>query len=550
MPILRKALLAILSVAAFSLAAQTAPSLLPLPQKVEYAAGQFVVPSTIRFCTDAYAGDSVAHVFSRFCEKLTATAGIQFQKSAEKKAQMVLRVNSSLPAEGYTLHVDSLRVAIEASRPAGFFYALQTLQQLLPTRDVLAGKRLADGTRLTLPAVDIADAPRFSWRGFMLDEGRHFYGKKEVKRILDLMAAYKMNRFHWHLTEDQGWRIEIKKYPRLTQYSAWRNSKVLGWGETVPDGERYGGFYTQDEAREIVAYARERFIEIVPEIDLPGHSQAAVAAYPALLACDPDVPHDVWLYQGVSQDVVNVATPAAVQFAKDVVDELADVFPFTYLHLGGDECPTQKWRANADCQALLKQIGSENYRDLQIYFYKQLKDHIATRPIAHQRRLIFWNEALRGNTAPLGQDFTIMAWTNADDAAKEAARRGLTTILTPQIPYYINRRQSPLVTEPRSQGTGKETVEAVYSYEPQRGVDAALRPQYLGVQANFWTEWVEDAPKLEYLLLPRLAAVAEAAWTSQTQRQYPDFLQRLQAEPAFYKASGLNFAPHVFEGGE
>ena len=414
----------------------------------------------------------------------------------------------------------------------------------------MAAARPAGGTcrseAWTLSVVDIMDAPRFAWRGFMLDEGRHFYGKEEVKKIIDVMAAYKMNRFHWHLTEDQGWRIEIKKYPRLTEVGAWRESKVLGWGDTKPDGQHYGGFYTQDDVREVVEYARERFVEIVPEVDIPGHSQAAVAAYPEFLSCDPDKPHEVWLWQGVSTDVINVCNPKAVQFAKDVIDELADIFPFPYIHLGGDECPTDKWKANAACGEELKRIGSTNYRDLQLHFYRQLQQHIARKPAGEHRKLIFWNEVLHGNTDVLGQDITIMAWVGADAAAKDAATRGMHTILSPQIPYYINRRQSDLPTEPRSQGHGTETVEAVYNYVPMKGIPETLQPKYMGVQANFWTEWVEDAATVQYLMLPRLAAVAEAGWTPQEKRNYPDFLKRLQAEPEYYRFRGVNFAKHVF----
>ena len=200
--------------------------------------------------------------------------------------------------------------------------------------NVMAGVATSDHSQWSLPSVEIEDAPRFEWRGFMLDEGRHFFGKDEIKRVIDMMAIYKMNRFHWHLTEDQGWRIEIKKYPKLTETGAWRNSKVLAYGDVKPDGERYGGFYTQKDIKEIVAYAKKKFIEIIPEIDIPGHSQAAVAAYPEFLACDPENKHEVWLQQGISTDVINVANPKAMQFAKDVIDELTELFPFNYIHLG------------------------------------------------------------------------------------------------------------------------------------------------------------------------------------------------------------------------
>ena len=272
-----------------------------------------------------------------------------------------------------------------------------------------------------------------------------------------------------------------------------------------------------------------------------------MAVYPEFLACDPEKPHEVWLSQGVSTDVINVANPKAVQFAKDVIDELITLFPYQYMHLGGDECPVKKWEQNKDCQALLKQIGSKNYRDLQIHFYKQLKDYVASKPAQQQRHFIFWNEVLHGNTSVLGKDFTVMAWVGADKAAQEAAKRGLTTILSPQIPYYINRRQSTDIWEPRSQGWGTETVEAVYNYVPMKNVAENLQEKYMGVQANFWTEWVENTPKLQYLLLPRLAAVAEAGWTPQAERSYPDFLKRLQQEPSYYDMKGMNYGKHVFK---
>lgn len=522
-------------------------SIIPRPAKLVEGNGQFTFGQVTTAWADAYEGDSIQSLLKSFEQEFTGTTGLAFKASKAAKAALQLRLNPSLKGESYCLTVSKTNVIIEAARPVGFFYALQTLKQMLPTRAVMAGVSVEKGTSMTLPVVEIEDAPRFGWRGFMLDEGRHFFGKKAVKQVLDVMAAYKMNRFHWHLTDDQGWRVEIKKYPRLTTYGAWRNTMTLSWGNTLPDGERYGGYYTQDDVREIVAYARERFIEIVPEVDIPGHSQAAVAVYPEFLACDPEKPHEVWLSQGVSTDVINVANPKAVQFAKDVIDELITLFPYQYMHLGGDECPVKKWEQNKDCQALLKQIGSKNYRDLQIHFYKQLKDYVASKPAQQQRHFIFWNEVLHGNTSVLGKDFTVMAWVGADKAAQEAAKRGLTTILSPQIPYYINRRQSKDIWEPRSQGWGTETVEAVYNYVPMKNVAENLQEKYMGVQANFWTEWVENTPKLQYLLLPRLAAVAEAGWTPQAERSYPDFLKRLQQEPSYYDMKGMNYGKHVFK---
>ena len=543
---LRTLLLALACVCVALVQAASPLSLIPLPASVQQGSGQFTFPAKVQLCVPSYTGDSVKAVAKRWAGNFTKSTGIKVSVGKKANAAIQLRLNSGLAPEAYDLQVTRERIVIEAARPAGFFYALQTLNQLLPSRAVMVGVKATDVQAWTLPVVTIKDHPRFEWRGFMLDEGRHFYGKEEIKKLLDVMAAYKLNRFHWHLTEDQGWRIEIKKYPRLTEVGAWRNSKVLGWGEVKPDGQRYGGYYTQKDAREIVRYAQERFIEIVPEVDIPGHSQAAVAAYPEFLSCDPQNKHEVWLWQGVSPDVINVSHPQAVQFAKDVIDELTAIFPFRYIHLGGDECPTNKWEANEACRQQLASIGSKNFRDLQINFYRQLQDHIAQKPASEQRQLIFWNEVLHGNTRPLGTDITIMAWVGADGAAKDAAQRGMKTILSPQIPYYINRRQSNLPTEPRSQGHGTETVEAVYNYVPMAGIPADLQQQYMGVQANFWTEWVEEASVVQYLMFPRLAAVAEAGWTPQQLRKYPDFLERLQAEAKYYELRGVDYGKHVF----
>lgn len=548
-------------------------SLIPQPAGMKVNEGKFLFRGKVVLCYPKIKDSGIGAVVDNFVDEMKSATGIKIAKDRLKSAKMygfdvlksskkgdahiVLSVDEAMGDEAYRLSVSAKRIDITAAKPAGFFYAFQTLKQLMP-RNVMAGvyttcftmeMGLYDclPTEYPIPCVEIEDEPRFGWRGFMLDEGRHFYGKEEIKKILDVMAAYKMNRFHWHLTEDQGWRIEIKKYPKLTEVGAWRDSKVLGWGEVKPDGQRYGGYYTRKDVKEIVEYAKERFIEIVPEVDIPGHSQAAVASYPEFLACDPENKHEVWLWQGVSADVINVANPKAVQFAKDVIDELTEMFPFGYIHLGGDECPTSKWERNSECKALLKEIGSTNYRDLQIHFYKQLKEHIAQKPADKQRKLIFWNEVLHGNTAPLGDDITIMAWIGADRAAVDAAKRGMNTILSPQIPYYINRRQSKLETEPRSQGHGDETVERVYSYKPMNGVDEELQPKYMGVQANFWTEWVEEPSVVQYLMLPRLAAVAEAGWTPAEKRDYNDFVKRIQGEAVYYRLKGVDYGKHIFK---
>ena len=558
---MKRIVFALLLLLCVSLQAQEI-SIIPKPAEMYVQEGEFSFNGKVVICYPNHSNKEIKKVVDNLVDELEETTGIKLKKSTPKKeklqnwevtkyskkadAHIVIYIDEYMADEEYKLSVTPKRIDITAAKPAGFFYAFQTLKQLMP-RNVMAGVRDESVKEWSVPCLLIVDKPRFSWRGFMLDEGRHFYGKEEIKKIIDVMAAYKMNRFHWHLTEDQGWRIEIKKYPKLTEVGAWRDSKVCAWGDVKPDGIRYGGYYTHKDIKEVVEYAKERFVEIIPEVDIPGHSQAAVASYPEFLACDPENKHDVWLWQGVSSDVINVANPQAVQFAKDVIDELTELFPFGYIHLGGDECPTYKWEHNSDCQALLKEIGSENYRDLQIHFYKQLLDHVAQKPADKQRKLVFWNEVLHGNTEPLGKDITIMAWIGADGAAKDAAMRGMNTILSPQIPYYINRRQSKLETEPKSQGYGDETVERVYNYKPMNGVAEELQPKYLGVQANFWTEWVVEPSVVQYLMLPRLAAVAEAGWTPAELRNYDDFINRLQGEAVYYQLKGVDYGKHVFK---
>ena len=313
-----------------------AADIIPLPASLKKGPSSFTFPKEATYMVPSYAGDSIANLFSAMLPQLEKATGASI-KPTDANSDISLMLDMSIPAEGYIMNVNPAGVVISASRPAGFFYGLQTLRQMLPVN--------ADAPA-TIEEVTIEDSPRFGWRGFMLDEGRHIFGKDEVKRVLDMMALYKMNRFHWHLTEDQGWRIEIKKYPKLTDVGAKRGSTSLGWIAYDPDTIPYSGYYTQEDIKEIVAYAKDRFIEVVPEIDIPGHTQAAVAAYPEILACDPENTHEVWKMQGVSRDVMNVSNPAAVQFAKDVIDELIPLFPYGYIHLGGDECPTDNWQKN------------------------------------------------------------------------------------------------------------------------------------------------------------------------------------------------------------
>ena len=515
-------------------------NVVPLPVTMSEQQGRFYLNSDVPIVVNA--SQEVKHIASGLSTTLLDIAGLKLKPTDELHENVPSIVFDSIPGmekEAYKLSVTPQLIKITASAPNGFYYGLQTLYQLLPV-DVYCKER-ARNAEWSVPCVEIEDAPTFRYRGAMLDVCRHFASIDYIKKFIDVLAAHKMNTFHWHLTEDQGWRMEVPGYPRLATVAARRACDRLGWKDQQPDSTEYGGYYTDDQMRDIVAYAAERCIEIIPEIDIPGHSQAAVAAYPEILACDPENPHEVWRRMGVSDDVINVANPAAVKFAKDVIDHAIDIFPYGYLHLGGDECPTEKWESNPQCTALLDSIGSTNYRDLQLNFYRELQRHIDAKPARDRRRLIFWNEVLHGNTSMLDTSIVIMAWVGADKAAREAAEKGLSTILTPQIPYYINRKQSADPSEPLSQGTGTETLERVYSYVPMADVPDSLAGRYMGVQANFWSEYVSTPEFLEYLMMPRLAAVAEAAWTPQAERDYPSFVTRLRQLLPLYDRMGWNY---------
>ncbi len=510
-----------------------ASDIIPTPVSEKAGVGGFIFNSTENVEIPVFANDSVGRAFYSILGELQNGAGCKF--TAGKTGRIALRTNSMLKGEDYKLRVTSDSIVIEAARPVGFFYGLQSLRQLLPVNSTRPAM---------IEAIEVTDSPRFGWRGFLLDESRHFFGKESVKRVIDMMALYKMNRFHWHLTDDQGWRVEIKKYPKLTTVGAERVGMHLGWeNRQTADSYRYGPyFYTQKDIKEIVDYARDRFIEVIPEIDMPGHMQAAVTAYPELLACNKKEKHEVWNQAGVSRDVLNVAQDGVVNFAADVIGEISALFPFGYMHLGGDECPIDKWKETPECVKRLAAIGSDNYQDLQYDFYNRvISQHKAK---GGKEKFIFWNEVLHGNTSLIGEkneDITIMSWVDWEKDGKEAARRGMQTIMTPIKPFYINRKQSKNADEPYGAGTGTETLRAVYSYEPYENVPDSLQKQYVGVQANFWTEWVEGESQLQYLMLPRLAAVAERGWSAAKPRDFDTFLIKMKGWHApYYKSKSWN----------
>jgi hexosaminidase len=411
-------------------------------------------------------------------------------------------------------------VAIRAARPAGAFYALQTLRQLLPAAIFRQAKVAA--AAWTIPAVSIEDYPRFGWRGMHLDVGRHFMPKEFVKKFIDLLAFHKFNRFQWHLTEDQGWRIEIRQFPRLTLVGASRRQTLVGRPDRDStkwrfDGQPHGGFYTQEDVAELVAYAQARFVTIVPEIEMPGHSQAAIAAYPELGNRRDSLP--VWTAWGVDENIVN-PSDETIRFEQRVLTEVLALFPGRWIHIGGDEAPKAQWKASSLAQARIKELGLKDEDELQSYFTRQMDQFLTARG----RTLIGWDEILEGGLSP---NAVVMSWRGIDGGIA-AARAGHDVVMAPGSHTYFDHYQSAdTAAEPLAIG-GFLPLDTVYAYEP---VPAALTPEearhVLGAQGQLWTEYIPDAKRVEYMAFPRACALAEVLWTPREGKDYADFLRRL-----------------------
>lgn len=500
--------------------------------------------------------DSLAAEAARFVSDINATTGLGALATDGQKGLVKMAVDESISAQGYTLDITKDGVSIKASTATGFFYAFQSIKKILPAH-VMAHVYKAQSS-LTLPCISIQDEPRFGYRGFMLDVSRHFFTVKELKRMIDLMAAYKMNCFHWHLTDDQGWRAEIKKYPKLTTVGAIApNCRITDLKKrTYWTNKPYGPYYyTQEEMREVVQYCKERHIDVLPEVDMPGHFVAAMAAYPEY-SCTPNNPPTVWANGGVSSNVLNVSNPQAIKFVKDIIDELCDIFPYPYFHIGGDECPTNQWENNPDCQALYQKLGLKNYRELQSRFINEITGYLASKG----KRTVMWNESITAGGADLDlvkqYDPVIMCWHPCQKGAAKAASLGLQNIVTEYHGqtngltggYYINRKQSKDPSEPDGAGAGDDSVEGCYAYVPvPESVTPEAQKYYVGVQATFWCEWVENPEYLEYLALPRLMAVAEAGWTPQDLKNYEDFRARMEQDREMLDLGGYQYSKHIFQ---
>lgn len=548
---MKKLFFAILLSVAGTMLAQTPVNLTPRPRQMTAGEGHFALQSRLVVAYGSMA-DSLSVEAARFVSHLNAATGLQATAQGRSEGAITMHLDASCPPEGYRLSIKPTGVDVTAGTSAGFFYAFQSLKKMLPA-NVMARKYDARRSYV-LPCVEIQDEPRFPYRGFMLDVSRHFFGVEQLKRMIDIMAAYKMNYFHWHLTDDQGWRAEIQKYPRLTTVGATApNCRITDMKRgTYWTNQPYGPyFYTRSEMREVVDYCAERHITVIPEVDMPGHFVAALAAYPEF-GCDPAHPVTVWTTGGVSRDVLNVASPRAMQFARDILSELCDIFPGPYFHIGGDECPTDAWEKNAECQRFVADEGMKSFRELQSRFTEQMSDYLASRG----KRTLLWNESITAQGSDLARvkknNPLIFSWYPCQKAALMAAENGLQTIVTDihsaTGSYYINRKQSADPGEPDGAGKGDDTVERCYNYVPvPASVPAELQGFYKGVQATFWCEWVGTNDYLEYLALPRLMAVAEAGWTPQSMKDFEDFRRRMAMDREMLDLGNYNYGKHIFK---
>ena len=502
--------------------------IIPIPIDQEITNNQFIL--------DSFVGINASEEFqvsSSFLKNFIENgSSIEIQNSNEIEFIQV----ATLKPEAYELNIQSEKISIRASSDVGAFYAVQSLRQLLPVG-------FEDGTyadsEVAIQCLTIKDQPEFSYRGMHLDVGRHMFSVDFIKIYIDALAMLKMNTFHWHLTEDQGWRIEIKKYPKLQEVAAYRDETLVGHYSDQPhqfDGKKYGGYYTQEEVRDIVAYAEKRFVTIIPEIEMPGHSQAAVAAYPEL-GCTGE-PVQVAKKWGVFEEIY-CPNEFTFQFLEEVLDEVMDLFPSKYIHIGGDEAPKARWKNSEFCQDFIKKNNLRDEHGLQSYFIQRMEKYLNSKG----RQIIGWDEILEGGLAP---NATVMSWRGLEGAV-EAAKAGHNVIITPTSHCYFNYYQSDNDDEPLAIG-GFLPLEKVYSFNPiPEELTEEEAKHVLGAQGNIWTEYMPNSDKVEYMMFPRVLALSEVVWSVPETRNYKDFVSRVEN---FYKrleALGMNYANHLYE---
>ncbi|PRY02912.1 hexosaminidase [Pontibacter ummariensis] len=525
----RRGLLALYFLFGFILQAQAQQvNIIPQPVSLDLKEGYFILDenTSLEFMRSNKELAALAQYFANHVKEVSGYS-MPLNKRKAKTIRFELESMGDLGAEGYKLSVSPDAIRIRGNTKAGVFNGLQSLIQMLPA--------VRTNEALQVPAMDIADEPRFGWRGMMLDVSRHFYTVDAVKEFLDLMALYKMNTFHWHLTDNEGWRLEIKKYPKLTSVGAWRQEipgsvyyKLDSTYKEPLTGKpyTYGGYYTQEQAREVVAYAQARNITVIPEIDIPGHSGAALTAYPEF-SCErhqQQAPNST-LWNGVTDPAkVNLnycaGNDSSFLFLQDVLTEVMAVFPSEYIHIGGDEVDKSYWKKCPRCQKRIANEGLKNEEELQSYFIQRMEKYL----LAHDKKLLGWDEILEGGLAPTA---TVMSW-RGEKGGISAAKQGHDVVMTPSDPLYFNRYQAGPQGEPFAARYSINTLERVYKYNPHsEALTVDERRHVLGAQANIWTEFISSVEHLEYMLLPRLPAIAEALWTPLEKKNFNSFVNRL-----------------------
>ncbi|MBX3120201.1 MAG: beta-N-acetylhexosaminidase [Fimbriimonadaceae bacterium] len=524
--------MSILTTAILATAVQTQammPNIIPQPSKIELKEGRFLLKS------DSMIGSTgdTAVLGKSLQRDLSAATGYDLGVAPDKGRHSIsLALDKKLSAlgdEGYRLSVKKDRVEIRAFKPAGAFYAIQTLRQLFPPE--IFRKARVEGVEWSIPCVEIEDQPRFSWRGAHLDVARHFMPKEFIFKFLDLMALHKLNTFHWHLTEDQGWRLEIKRYPKLTEVGAWRKDTMLTYSPATYTGKPHGGFYTQDDAREVVAYAAERHITVVPEIEMPGHAQAAIAAYPDL--GNTNQPLEVMTKWGVSDNVFNVEE-STFKFLKNVLDEVMEIFPSKFIHIGGDECPKTQWKNSPRAQAKMKELGLKDEHELQSWFIRQFDNYL----VSNGRRLIGWSEILEGGIA---DNAALMVWLGTEGALSAARSKHDVVMAQTSHTYFDYYQSRDRAKEPHGIG-GYLPLETVYGYEPiPKELEKEFHQHIQGCQFQLWTEYMHNPKHVEYMAFPRACALAEVAWTQPANKDYAGFMGRLATHLKRLNILDVNF---------
>lgn len=520
--------------------------IIPQPSNISIHEGYFIFNPKINIY---YKEKNTSEISQYLSDQLNNLYGVQLNiKNSEpypNEKIILITEDLSFPKEGYELTVTATTIQLKGT-PNGLFYAVQSLLQLFPAERIT--------TTILIPTLQIVDNPRFQYRGLHLDVGRHFMPVSFIKKYIDYIAFHKMNYFHWHLTEDQGWRIEIKKYPNLTKIGSMRNGTIIGrYPGKGNDNIKYGGFYTQEQVKEIVKYASDRFITIIPEIELPGHSSAAIASYPSL-SCFPDEPTKIFenmiseeskklkgkLVQetwGVFDDVFCAGKDATFDFLQNVIDELIPLFPGKYFHVGGDECPKANWKRCPNCQQRMKENNLKDEHELQSYFIQRMEKYLNQKG----KTLIGWDEILEGGLAPKA---IVMSW-RGEAGGIAAAKEKHEVIMTPGNPVYFDHTQTR--TEDSVTIGGYNPLTKVYAYEPIPKELTEEEAKYvLGAQANVWTEYMKNEQKIEYMLFPRLSALSEVLWSPKEKRNWNDFENRLKTQYKRYPLLQTNYSKPYF----